>query len=562
MAVLEREPGQPRALLRVGQIRSWTNDPRGAIPFLEKRLETRDEEEPVVRFYLGEAYWSVKRDGDAAREHRAALEALTAIESPDRFQRTITAKILTRLGRVGEARPVYAALLEEDPDNVGLLLDYADALASVNLVAEARPLVDRARAIDASGARGMRLDGQLRIREGRHADAAALLRESLERHGPDAGVEADLGRALELHGDWRAAADAYGRSLELQKDNLDLERTVHDLRDQLADLLLARIEFARAGDDRMLRAEAVASHLFEGDLWRGAASVAFESLRGPAAAAGGSDVETFLADLSVSALRRFGDADCAGGGVTLYPGAEGDLPMGLWAGASLARLEPFREAHVRVHLHELWRDPAAAAGLGGRKSGIGLGGQAELGARFWAAADFGYDLLSLSEPEADDGRIELQAVAGYRLVEGRFAHANRLDTRAAPFSGLLGPQIEFDPVEGHRTAVSVWLSYFGIRMLGDAELTALLPIGERFDYLTANARADFHLAPGLGGKVEGYAGTELNEGNFLWGLETGLTWRSRERMEMRLSIVVGQALGRSDADAIAAAASLGLEWRW
>ena len=37
-AVLDLDSTNAQALLRVGQIRSWTNDPRGAIPFLKRRL--------------------------------------------------------------------------------------------------------------------------------------------------------------------------------------------------------------------------------------------------------------------------------------------------------------------------------------------------------------------------------------------------------------------------------------------------------------------------------------------------------------------------------------------
>ena len=44
MAVLDERPDHMLSLLRVGQIRSWTNDPRGAIPFYERRLAATDDE--------------------------------------------------------------------------------------------------------------------------------------------------------------------------------------------------------------------------------------------------------------------------------------------------------------------------------------------------------------------------------------------------------------------------------------------------------------------------------------------------------------------------------------
>ncbi|MGH7162005.1 MAG: hypothetical protein ACREID_00870, partial [Planctomycetota bacterium] len=290
------------------------------------------------------------------------------------------------------------------------------------------------------------------------------------------------------------------------------------------------------------------------------------SFRGRAAAvAGGTqDVEETLATLRLSATHRYGLADDFGGGIVAYPGAPGDAPVGAWVALHLGHPDPFRELTVRLHAHELLAEPAAAVGLGGRSDGVEATGQTEIGKHWWAAADLGFESLSLDEPAggtARDGRFTGRALLGFRVLEGAFKHANLLDIDPSPFPGLVSPDLA--PGAGEDgPALSVWASYYGIRLLGDQELAALVPIGESFDYLALSARLDAQLASGLGGKVEAYVGTELQEGTLVWGVDAGLTFKTPRALELSATASFGQALGRADADATAGRILLGVTWRW
>lgn len=567
VAVLESRPDQPLALLRVGQIRSWTNDPRGAIPFLERRLEASREDEAAVRFYLGEAHWAILQEAEGRREHERALEQMLALPERTRDQETMVAKMLARLGRPAESRPIYERLLAESPDNVGLLLDYVEALIAMGDLAGARPVVERARTLDPAEPRALRADAQLCMREERYEAAVPLLRAWLGRFGPDAGVEADLGRSLHLLGEWRGANEAYQRSLQLQPGNRDLEQVVHELTDLLSDLFLARVEYRAAGEDSALLAEAAASHLLDDDLTRlsGSLGIGAYTGRAEAVAGGTEDVDALVAEAGIAITRRFDGFDHVGGGLDFYASDGGGFPVGGWLGAQFLSPDPFREISITVFANRLLEDPGAAPGLAGRTSGVLAAGQMEFGKRGFASAELQFDLPQIDRPSggtARDGRFVGRLLAGWRFVEGRFAVGNRFDIREAPPPGLIGPDIAGAPDEERDLMVAVWGSYYAIRLLDDQELTTLLPMGASFDYLSANGRVDWHMAPGLGGKAEGYAGFELQEGTFVWGLDAGITWKRPRSLELGLQLGVGQALGRGEPSDLAARVLASLVWRW
>jgi hypothetical protein len=132
---------------------------------------------------------------------------------------------------------------------------------------------------------------------------------------------------------------------------------------------------------------------------------------------------------------------------------------------------------------------------------------------------------------------------------------------APTFPGLVGTHLQPDPDETTGPAVNVWVSFHAIRLLDGADLVQLIPLGERFDYLSAGASADFHLAPGLGARVLGAAGTELQESSFFFSAEGGLTWRPSHATELSLTAGAGTAQGRAD-DSTSLLVRLGFTHRW
>jgi len=565
-AVLDTHPDDAHALMRSGQIRSWTNDPRGAIPFLERRLQVSEENAAEVRYYLGEAHWSIRDDAAGRRYHERALEELLALEGRDIEQDVMVAKMLARFGRVEEARPIFERILEQRPKSVDLILDYADSMVAIEDAAKARELVDRAKALQPKRARTMRLDGKVMILERRYVEAVAVLTETTRLHGADAGTESELGRARELLGEWRGAAESYRRSLALQPLNRDVAHALQRVADQAAAIVHAQLLYRKTAQDTLAELRGRGSILLEDEHTRLAAGLGFARYSGRAAVidGGATDVTESVTLLELAGFRRFEALHRISAGIEIFPGASGDAPVGGWLGIHMANAEPFRSVDVKVFGNLLLESPAAAVGLGGRRSGVRVSGFTDVGERYWAALDLGYEILGIDLPGGgteQDGRFRGAISFGWRVLEGNRAVADELRIDRAMLPGLAGALVAGEPSESARTQLTVWVTYEGVRLLDGAELATLIPVGESFDYLLLGARADMHVAPGLGAKLEGYAGTDLGESGLLFGIEGGVTWRPVHRTEFTFAAGYGQDLGRGDEeDSLFVRAAFAYRW--
>ncbi|MEM8882734.1 MAG: tetratricopeptide repeat protein [Planctomycetota bacterium] len=561
--VLEREPEHAEALLRAGRIRAWTNDPRNAIPLLERRLAVSEDEADAVRFTLGECHWAIgnERQGRAAQEQ--ALAGFLARTDRTVAEDVMTAKMLARFGRFEEARPLFDRVLAAQPDNVDLVLDYADSMLAVQDLPRARALVDQARGQRPHYVRGMRLDGNLALREKRYGDAALVLRESLERFGPDAGTTAALGRAEELAGDFDRAHDSYTRAFKLAPENEDLAEVIAAMEDVLAGALQANATYRTVGDDTAFEAWLAGTSLWKRGRTRLGAAIGYARYEGPAEVRGFANTTASILNLDLSLTHRFHNRNRIGGGVTLFPGANGNTPISGWIGAHLHGESRYWSVRARGWVNELFFDPAAAAGLGGRTSGVRVEGDVDIGKRFWIGGGLRYENLSLDDAgqTPSDPRVVASVTVGWRAIQGATRVSSPLRVRTAPFPGVIGARLpEIDPEAG-RNALAIWLNATTYQLLGDAELTTFIPIGERFDYLLLAARYDRHLGAHFGFMAEGYAGIELQEDRQVYGVSAGLGWRPSHTFELTFMGAYGSALGRSN-DEDSFAARVGLTWRW
>jgi len=562
-AVLDLEEDQPVALLRTGQIRSWTNDPRGAIPFLERRLAVTEEQGAEVRYFLGEAYWSIHEEDEARQRHELALEELQARPELSVRQEVMVAKMLARFGRIEEARPIFERVVAQLPGDVDLILDYADSMLAHRDVPKARELVEQAKAVEKRQARTMTADGKVLMLEKRYEQAATVLTDVIAQYGADAGTQSELGRARELAGDWRPASEAYRRSLTLQPDNRDISRALQRVIDEVAPLLHGSVAFRSAGDDRVFELWAQGSRPLRNERVRLSAALGASWFSGRAAAVnnGTTDIDEFVARGQLSAVWRFRRANHLAGGVDVYPGAPGDAPVGGWAGLFMVGQEPYRSLTVDLHGHLLLENPPASVGLGGRKSGIRVALHRDIGKRFWGAVELAYDSLSLETPSARDGLFRGAATFGWRIAGQNVQVADEMQLDRSLLSGLVGAHVAEPPASKSGRLVTLWVTYEPFRLLDNQELANLIPIGARFDYVRLGARGDFQLARGWGAKVSGWAGYDLygDEPNF--GVEAGLTWRPAHKLELTGVAGYGTALGRSDAtDSFLV--RLALTYRW
>ncbi|MHC4940372.1 MAG: tetratricopeptide repeat protein [Planctomycetota bacterium] len=564
-AVLEKEPEHAHALLREGQILAWTNDPRRAIPYLERRLAASDQDAASVRFTLGECHWAIGESSEARAMQREALDELLLLPQRTVVQDLMVAKMLARFDRLDEAGPIFERILAAQPDNVDLALDYADAMITTGSLVEARVLIDDVRSKRPQHSRALRLDGMLALREKRYEVAASLLAESLERFGPNAGTASELARARQLGGDFRGARDAYHQAVTLQPANYDLRNELAVMEDWLAKEIHLAAEGRITGDDTFAETWLAASTLWKEGRTRLGAAFALAHYAGPANVvnAGQTDVETDVLRLDLAATHRFRDRHRVGGGVEFFPGADGNTPVSVWGGLHLLGNEPFWALRARAWWNELFDNPAAAAGLGGRSSGGALAGDVELPGRLWLGGGARYEQLSLDFDGIDpsDPRLIVTATLGWRAIDGptRVASPHRVESALMP--GILGARLPEVLPGAKRNALSIWFNAATYQLLGDAELSSIIPLGERFDYLTLAARYDRHVADRLGLMVEGHIGRELQQNDTVYGIATGLGWRPADSFELAFVGAYGSALGRAGNDDTFAL-RLGLTWRW
>ncbi|MHC4859184.1 MAG: tetratricopeptide repeat protein [Planctomycetota bacterium] len=554
LTILEEDPDDLIALLRVGQIRAAGNDPYGALPLFERVLELAGPGDGEILYQLGESYWACGREDDAIEAHAAALPLLGEESALTVGRQGMVARILARFGREAEALEIFERLLALEPDNVDLRLDYADALLAQKRTERAKGVLATAAGAEPDDRRVLRVAGQVALQEGRLEDAVASLLRSRELHGPDAGLYADLGEALVRLERTSEAEEAYDRSLELQPGSVTtawVRRKVHDrLASPVAETELV---LRWLGDDRATELRQEGACLLDDERTRLSASLDWISHRGRAWVVdrAKSDVAANFGAVSAALWRRFGRGWEAGGGPDIYLDRPDAAPFGLWFEGRRGFTEPPATVGLRLHVNEPLRDPIAAAALGGSSHGIEADGfLSEEGAWWWLSGQLGYRRISYDHPRSGrpaDGQLRAELVAGARIRE-RGPHVSERTVAGEPPGG-----------EGYR--ISAWLSYNPTRLLDDRELSGPLPVGDRFDYLTATARVEGRVGRGVFFEAEGYVGTDFADPGLISGGVLGLAWRPRDGLEVRAQGAYGHAIGREE-DEGAGSFSLGLTLSW
>lgn len=116
---------------------------------------------------------------------------------------TMLARSYAVLGRYAEALPAYRHATELQPNNAGLLADYADALAAANegrTTPDSLALIERALAIDPHHPKALALAGTIAFERGNYAAAAAQWQKIADTLPPDSAfhqqVQANIDEAL------------------------------------------------------------------------------------------------------------------------------------------------------------------------------------------------------------------------------------------------------------------------------------------------------------------------------------------------------------------------------
>jgi predicted Zn-dependent protease len=569
--VLALVPEHPQALLRLGQIKFWANDPGGAVPLLERRLALEpagDHGHAQTHFALAEALVALRRGDEAAAHYEAALRALearaVAADTNAAEDAELTARCLARLHRDGAAIAAYEQAIALAPAATELHLDLAELLRGKGDLASAHAAIAAALAVAPEHKRALRARADLALEEGDPARARSDLERSLELHGADADVFAALAHAHELAGDYVDALDAYRRQLALQTDSRAALRGARDMFDRTQPFAGGAVHFQRAGRDHRTLSEA-----------HGAADVADRvrlslhaglgeySGRSPAVAGGTRALRERIVTLGGQlAWRLHGRTELAAGG-ELYADAPGDRGAG-WLNLHLEGQRPYAALDLRLALGELWTDAAAGAALGARRDGGEVQGHYNLGDRAWVAGEFGLWSARARDPasggEVEDTLLHAQVAVGWRFTaQSVNAVADRFRRNHAP-TGPFGPAAAFGDADDWQAAA--WLAVHTTRLLGREELPAVLPVGDRFDYALLAGRIDKQLGARLGAMVEGFAGSELHTGDATWSLGAASSFRPHDQFTATLGVSFGDAMARQGAGSSTTSVFLHLQGRW
>lgn len=546
-AVLQGDSNDAQALLRMGQIAAWTNDPRTARGFFARRLAATDVDAPLVRFYLGETLWALGEVGAARALHEQALAEFRAVPNPDFAARSCIATMLARLDQREAAAAAYRDLVARSPRDVDLVLDYADLALQGGELGLARALVDHATALAPQRPRVLRCAGAVAARAGDFAAADQAFDAVLATVGADASVLGDQSQLRLDAGKWSAALASAQRWREVQPDSIAAQRVATQLEELLADVGVAEFEVRRIGRDRTTSVALDGTWRLDERHWlQGQAALVAQ--RGVTALGSGGEASAEYTALHLAWGMRPGSTDRAVFGLSAAPGAPGDLPVGAFAAGHFAWPQDALSVDVRLRWHELWDEPMAAAALGGRQSGVDVSSLLELGRGVWTAGHVGFDLLSIdpdgSEPRSDR-RLRGELALGMRLVDGDTAVTSPFDPLVAP-AGPESPFLDAPPEFTRAWLANAWLGWRSARLLGDGDLTTALPLLRRDDFLVGSLRVDHHVARALGASATGYAGVDAHRGTSVYGIEAALTWRPTFGCEISLSGNHGSSLGRSD----------------
>ncbi|MDJ0520774.1 MAG: tetratricopeptide repeat protein [Planctomycetota bacterium] len=524
---LEAErPGDPRVLRRLAEVRTWTGDPERALEparaLLARPYDAEDEaalrERAVLSFLVGEAYTVLEREREA---HAAYCRAITLFEQGGALsprERRSYALALARVGRIDSAGVVFEALVEEDPEDLSLRLDHADAYVNAKRTLQARRILEAARPLDEDAPRLWRADAAIAMQEKRYEVAAGRLRNVVARSEPDAGLYRDLGWAFRQSGCWRGALGSWCRSLPLDWND-DIAWEIDRLRAELGPYAKTHARRAFAGDDERTRVGLSLRTPLADERWSIALDVAWARFEGPAAAVGGT-VSDAIGIVTLSARRRFARRHHIEAGATLMADREAGRVVAPFASVRLETIEPFAYVQLEAFANRLLEDPAGAVALGGRRSGVRVEGWQDIGPRWFVSGSLAYEDLALDLPgvsDPSDGFVSWRASVGRRI--------------------WLAP-----------CALSARLDYTGSRLLDDRALAGSIPLGERFDFMTGALALERRIGTRWDAQIEAYAGADLAGPDLLGGIEAALRLRLQRGVRLRFAAGYGSQARYQDGD--------------
>lgn len=508
--LLEANPDDLLAKLRLAQTYTWSSQPRTAEPILTEFIQDNPSGESKetdrllaeARFTRGEVWWALERESEAEHETRMAERALAAVPDPDIVIKTMHAKTLARLGRTRESERIFSELIAGAPKEVGILIDQADARMSAKRWGPARAAIERARRLRPKNRRMMRLDASLRIPEKRYESSAQILRQLMRETKPTALDHAELGSALRESGRTRAAEVAFASALRKDISREWFYESWRELHFDAGPTAGPYFEYRRSGEDEFTRAGIEGHMILPGDRWRVAANVGWVRSSGSANIPDTRRIREELVRADTELAYRFCRKCWVFAGLSgLVANDEGDFPVGGRIGLRMLGANPFINIEADLHANILLDEVPAAPALGGRKDGVRIQAYREMTKCGWVSVLGSLDQFRIQAPgrgEIADGWLQWQFEAGYRLI-------------------------------GQEKGLSIRGAYSGSRLLDDRALAEVIPLGKRADRLTGGIRLTWSWQQVMDAVVEVYAGTDAASSGSLWGVEGSATlWPHRD----------------------------------
>ncbi|MBQ1338246.1 MAG: tetratricopeptide repeat protein [Thermoguttaceae bacterium] len=237
------------------------NDPRAAIPFVEKAIGIEPEAEPRLYSQYSAYLQLTGRTDEALKQIDRAIEL--APDVPD--YKKEKAILLAKIKRIDEARKLFDEATAGAESNVALMVEKGQFLASIDdydaalalytdllakydgpglyflrgaLYAQQKnfrqALADANQALrrDANLLPALRLKGVIYLEMERYDDAVRTFTQLRDKSKDDAGkleAKTQIAYALSKQGKYRTASELLKKELEKQPDNVELLRSLADM---------------------------------------------------------------------------------------------------------------------------------------------------------------------------------------------------------------------------------------------------------------------------------------------------------------------------------------------
>jgi len=234
---LKSSPNDSSSLRVLGLSYAWNNQPGQSQKTLAKynRLYPYDY---FTHFEIGQLLAGELKYAAAMNEFQIALD-LIGIEPETKDTRVTRAKVYAYQKEREKVEAEFESLIASYPNDVSLLIDYAESLVNLKAYQHAGEWLARAFDLDPNNYRASRLESRSYFEQGKYKTAAHILQGMLDRYPGDTGLRIDLADSELAAGDWYRSGETLKNVLSKYPKNLPAQERLTLLRRQRSQALAA-----------------------------------------------------------------------------------------------------------------------------------------------------------------------------------------------------------------------------------------------------------------------------------------------------------------------------------